>query len=168
MVVIIALFFYQTEVTTMNSNESLIVMIFKDAADAARAESSLGVMNEKNEIALGNVVMLRAKENGEFERVKRELNGEGMSTLVGMGIGGLATLFAGPMLFFIGMLTGTAVGAGVGYNAKKISKSFVEDVKKEMKPGDMAVIANCRELKSGILMENMQNYENAKFYCTGC
>lgn len=148
------------------SGQSIIVAVFPKEEDAMHAEHQLHVLDDNREVALGSLVILRKKQDGMFEYLKRERNGIGKDTLIGFAIGGLATILTGPLLFFVGMLAGTGIGAAVGYGDTKIDKDTIEKIKAEIGEGDIALVANCVEHASTALDETMQNYDGAKLYRT--
>lgn len=146
------------------SAESIVAILFTKEEDALHAELQLHRLNDSHQVSLGKLIILRKKADGEFESLKSERNGVGKDTFIGFAIGGLATLLAGPIGFFVGMLTGTAVGAAVGYSQTNISNSFVENVKSQIQAGDIMLIANCEEHSSTALDETMLNYTGAKLF----
>ena len=148
------------------SGQSIIVAVFRNEEDAMHAEHQLHIMDGSGDVALGSLVILRKKPDGTFEYLKRERNGIGRDTFIGFAIGGIATLLTGPLLFFIGLLAGTAVGAAAGYADTKIDKDMIEKIKGEINVGDIALVANCVEHSSTALDETMQNYSGAKLYRT--
>lgn len=147
------------------SAESIVAILFKREEDALHAELQLQKLNDSHDVTLGKVIIIRKKADGEFEMLKSERRGMGKDTFIGFAIGSLVTLFTGPIVFLVGMLTGTGIGAAVGYSETNIDKKFVEDVKAKIKEGDIVLIANCEE-HSSALDEVMQNYRDAKLFRT--
>lgn len=148
------------------SAESIVAILFHKEEDALHAELQLQKLDDSHQVSLGKLVILRKKDDGEFESLKSERRGVGKDTFIGFAIGSLVTLLAGPIGFVVGMLTGTAAGAAVGYAHTDIDQKFVEKVKAQIHAGDIVLIANCEEHSSTALDETMQNYDDVKLFRT--
>lgn len=96
-------------------------------------------------------------------------------TLVGTVAGTLIGLLGGPVGFALGATTGLALGAATDYTRARAAKDVVENVSKDLAPGNAAVVAEINEeftatadaritaIGGSVFRRDLQDIENAEY-----
>ena len=124
---------------------NIIVVPFKEESKAIEALHRIKELDAYGDITLYEHMMIRKKDNKQFEILKNQTDGEGWRLFTGMALGGLAGALVGPLGFVIGLYTGTAVGAVWDASRYDFEAEFLKKVSKKMAVGTIAIVAEVAE-----------------------
>jgi uncharacterized membrane protein len=122
----------------------VIVASFKDVKKAKEAFRKLNELESNGDISLYDQIMLRKKENGEYETLKENTDDD-WTVLGVMAVGGLLGTLGGPIGFIIGLYAGAAIGAIAEINQYDFEEDFISKIEKQMPTGTISIIAEIDE-----------------------
>ncbi len=121
------------------AKQQLVLALFPDEAAADQAVDRIKQWSKDNDqVPLGGIGVLVKDEKGKLKTHKLGAR----RTIGGMVLFGLAALLTGGMAVGLGVIGGTAVGAGIGHLFHKglsISKEELDQLNKELDGGKAAV-----------------------------
>jgi uncharacterized membrane protein len=124
--------------------DKLIVAVVKDEASAYELLSSLEALDGAGEIEIfGSRVVEKNQEGRLVEKKQGDLSGLG--TLVGVAVGSLLGLMAGPVGFAVGAVAGGAAAFAGETAYSGVTGEFVVQVSQSMPPGSFAVVMEAWE-----------------------
>lgn len=132
---------------------NIIVIPFKEEAKAIEALHEIKELDVYGDITLYEHMMIRKKDNNDYEVLNDQTDGEGWRTFTGMALGGLTGALVGPLGFVIGLYTGTAVGAVWDISRYDFEEDFIKKVSNKMEVGTIAIIAEVAE-DSSVFIDN--------------
>ena len=121
-----------------------LVAIFNSEDAAFEGLTALKELNRNGDITLYDSAVLASNKVGEATIVKGPENPL-VGTFVGMFVGTLAGALAGPLGIPLGAAAGTLAGATGDAVKDTVDYNFVEQVRDEMAPGTVALIADIEE-----------------------
>lgn len=124
---------------------TIIVIPFKEETKAIEALHKIKELDSYGDITLYEHIMIRKKDNNQYEVLNNQTDAEGWRTFTGMVLGGIVGAFTGPIGFIIGLYTGTAVGAIWDVNHFDFENDFIKKVNNKMTTGTIAIIAEVGE-----------------------
>ncbi|MBJ2175661.1 DUF1269 domain-containing protein [Aureibaculum sp. A20] len=137
---------------------NIIVVPFKEEKKAIEALHKIKELDAYGDITLYEHMMIRKKENNQFEVLNDQTDEEGWRTLTGAAVGGLLGAIAGPVGFVIGLYSGLAVGAIADVSRYDFEDDFVKKVSNQMTVGTIAIIAEVGEDSSVFINEALEPY----------
>ncbi|WP_117880408.1 DUF1269 domain-containing protein [Aureibaculum luteum] len=139
---------------------NIIVVPFKEEKRAIDALHKIKELDAYGDITLYEHMMIRKKENNQFEVLNDQTDEEGWRTLTGAAVGGLLGAIAGPVGFVIGLYSGLAVGAIADVSRYDFEDDFVKKVSNQMTVGTIAIIAEVGEDSSVFINEALEPYSS--------
>ncbi|WP_299107652.1 DUF1269 domain-containing protein [uncultured Winogradskyella sp.] len=139
---------------------NIIVVSFKEETKAIEALHRIKELAVYGDITLYEHIMIRKKDNNQFEVLNDQTDGEGWRTLTGMAIGGLVGAFAGPVGFVVGLLTGSAAGAIWDVNHFDFENNFIKKVSAKMNVGTITIIAEVNEDSSVFIDDALKPFSS--------
>ena len=134
---------------------TFVVSVFPSEAKAYEGIHVFKELHGEGSITLYDSVVVERQADGTLATKERAPTG-GLMTGVGALLGALVGLFGGPAGALIGAAAGTAVGGSAAILRGDVSDEFLEDVAKQMKPGDFAVLAEVSERWTGPIDTRMR------------
>ncbi|SDS24638.1 Uncharacterized membrane protein [Polaribacter sp. KT25b] len=131
----------------------IIIVSFKEETKAIDALHKIKELDDYGDITLYEDMMIRKKENNQYQVLNDETEGEGWRTFTGMALGGLIGAIAGPVGLIIGLYSGTLVGAIFDGSHFNFEKNFIQKVSNKMEIGEIVIIAEVNE-DSDIFIDN--------------
>lgn len=131
---------------------NLIVVSFKNEAQAFAASRKLVELESFGDITVYEKVILKKDFNGQTTALQTDTS-DGLRTLSGMALGTLVGAIGGPVGVVIGMISGTLVGAIAETDYFDFSDDFTSRVSSRIQPGMVAIIAEVYE-QSPDLVDN--------------
>jgi len=139
---------------------NIIVIPFKEEAKAIDALHQIKQLDEYGDITLYEHIMIRKRENNQYEVLNNQTDVEGWRTFTGMALGGFAGAFAGPIGFIIGLYTGTAFGAFWDIKHFDFENNFIKKVSNQMAVGTITIIAEVSEDNPDFINEALSPYSS--------
>lgn len=124
---------------------NIIVVSFKEETKAIEALHKIKELDMYGDITLYEHMMVRKKENDQYEVLNDDTSGEGWRTLTGAAVGGLLGALAGPVGLVIGLYSGVAIGAIADVVHYDFEDDFIKKINNKMKPGTIAIVAEVSE-----------------------
>lgn len=139
---------------------NIIVVPFKEESKAIKALHKIKELDAYGDITLYEHMMIRKKDNNQYDVLDNETDGEVWRTFTGMALGGLIGALAGPIGFIIGLYTGTAAGAIWDVSHFDFEKEFISKLSKKMNVGTIAIIAEVAEDSSVFIDDALKAYSS--------
>jgi len=139
---------------------NIIVVPFKEETKAIEALHKIKELDAYGDITLYEHMMIRKKENNQYEVLKDQTDGGGWRTFTGMALGGLVGALAGPIGFIVGLYTGTAAGAIWDISRYDFEEDFINKVSNKMKVGSIVIIAEVGEDSSVFIDDALKAYSS--------
>ena len=124
---------------------NIIVVSFKEETKAIEALHKIKELDSYGDITLYEHMLIRKKENDQYEVLDDATDGVGWRTFTGMALGGFVGALAGPIGLVIGLYSGTAVGALLDISRYDFEDDFIHKVNNKMKAGTIALVAEVSE-----------------------
>lgn len=124
---------------------NIIVVSFKEEAEAIEALQKIRGLDVYGDITLYEYIMIRKKDDNDYEVLGDKTRGKGWRILTGTALGGLVGVLGGPVGITLGLLTGTTLGAAFEYRHLDFEDKFVKKINNKMHPGDISLIAEVSE-----------------------
>jgi uncharacterized membrane protein len=121
-----------------------IVTVFPDETKAYQGVHALDQLHAEGSISLYDQIVVQRQPDGRITTKDRE-PAAAIATGVGALLGALVGLFGGPVGVAIGIAAGGSLGLGTAAVHAEVSDEFLEDIARQMKPGDYAVLAEVSE-----------------------
>jgi uncharacterized membrane protein len=137
---------------------NIIVVPFKEETKAIEALHKIKELDAYGDITLFEHMMIRKKDNNQYEVLKDTTDEEGWRTFTGMALGGLVGAFAGPLGLIIGLYTGTAAGAVWDISRYDFEDEFIKKISNKMNAGTIAIIAEVGEDSSVFIDDALKSY----------
>lgn len=134
---------------------TFVVSIFSNEAKAYEAVRAFNELHMEGTVSVYETTVVQRRPDGRLE-TKQPGDGGLAATGIGTLMGALLGLFGGPVGVAVGATAGTAVGATTALVHGDVSDEFLEDISKQMKPGDYAVLAEVSENWSAPIDTRMQ------------
>ena len=124
--------------------DRMLVVVFDTETKAYEGETALNELDFEGSIAVYADAVIA--KNADGSATVKQSNDQGpFGTLVGTSLGSLIGLLGGPVGLAIGASLGLLGGGIADLDNARIDADFIDDVKKELKPGNFAVVAEIRE-----------------------
>jgi uncharacterized membrane protein len=134
-----------------------LVAIFESEEAAFNGLTALKELHRTGDITLYDAAVI-AKDNLGNSSIVKEPANPMTGTFLGMFVGALVGVFAGPVGVALGAATGTALGATTDLVSDSVDYGFVEQVRGQLTPGKVAVIADVEE--TWVTPVNLTVYEH--------
>lgn len=122
----------------------MLVVIFDTELAADTGLHALRKLHTEGDITLYATAVVACAADGKL--TVKQATGPGSSDVgVGMAVGGLIGLLAGPGGLLVGAMAGTLVGAVRDYWMAGVGLDFIEETEKSLKPGKVALVAEIEE-----------------------
>lgn len=121
-----------------------IVSVFDNEKAAYGGARALGQLHDDGSIAVYEGAVLAKDDSGKV-RVLDGLEEAPFGTLGGMLLGSLIGVLGGPAGMVVGAAAGSMGGMLVDLNIAGVNDEFLDDVAKELSPGNYAVVAEVEE-----------------------
>jgi uncharacterized membrane protein len=122
----------------------MLVVVFDSEVKAYEGKRALLQLDSEGSISAYAYTVI-AKQTDDTVSVKQDGDSGPLGTLVGTSLGSLIGLLGGP----VGMAVGATVGFGAGATADldnaRIGDDFIDDVRKQLLPGTVALVAEIEE-----------------------
>jgi uncharacterized membrane protein len=122
----------------------MLVVIFDDEKAAAAGTDALRKLHAEGDITLYAMAVITRSADGKVS-VKEAADHGYAGAGVGLAVGGLVGLMAGPVGLAVGALTGTLAGAIRDFWVAGVDLDFVEEAEKLLRPGKLALVAEVEE-----------------------
>jgi len=142
-------------------SKDLVVITFDNMEDAEKVVDSLKSEQKQGLVNLEDTAYV-VKDEKEHVTVKNAMDKTVKQGAVGGGLLGLflSFLFFGPMGPIGATLIGAVAGGAIGHMVKAgVSKSFIEDVSNELKPGTSAVFFVIRSADAASTLAVLRQYK---------
>jgi uncharacterized membrane protein len=126
-----------------NVMNRMLVVVFDNEGKAYKARNELRQLDAEGSISVYAAVVVAKGANGNAA-VKEDDSGP-LGTLVGTSMGALIGLIGGPAGAAIGAVTGMTAGLIADLENARIGDDFIDDVRKALSPGKVAVVAEVEE-----------------------
>jgi uncharacterized membrane protein len=124
--------------------DRMLMVIFDNETDAYEGKRRLMYLDAEGSITVYACAVI-AKQPDGIVTVKQEDSIGPLGTLLGTALGSLIGLLGGPPGVAIGAAAGFAAGGAVDLNNARIGEDFLDDVKKQLSPNRVAVVAEIEE-----------------------
>ncbi|WP_055443456.1 DUF1269 domain-containing protein [Lacinutrix himadriensis] len=135
---------------------NIIVVPFKEEKKAIEALHKMKELDVYGDITLYEHMMIRKKDNNQYEVLNDQTDGEGWRTFTGMALGGIIGAFVGPLGLIIGLYTGVVAGAVWDISRYDFEDAFIKKVSNKMTPGTIAIVAEVAEDSSIFIDEALK------------
>lgn len=122
----------------------MLVTIFDNDTAADAGLQALRILHGAGDITLYAAGVMAEDEQGGFS-VRKFMDPEPSGTLTGLAVGSLIGLLGGPVGVVAGAASGTVIGAVRDFWAAGVGLDFIEEAKKHLQPGKVALIAEVEE-----------------------
>lgn len=122
----------------------MLVVVFDNESKAYEGKKALWQLDTEGSIAVYACVIVGKNPDGSAA-VKQEDGPGPLGTLVGTSLGSLIGLLGGPTGVAIGAMAGMAAGVTADVDNSRIGDDFIDDVRKALAPGKVAVVAEVEE-----------------------
>jgi uncharacterized membrane protein len=142
-------------------SKDLVVIVFDNMEDAEKVVDSLKSEQKHGGINLEDTAYV-VKDEKDHVTVKNAMDKTVKQAAVGGGLLGLffSFLFFGPLGPIGYSLIGAVAGGAIGHLVKAgVSKSFIEDVTNELKPGTSAVFFVIRSADAATTLAVLRQYK---------
>ncbi len=139
--------------------ENLVVAGFKNLQNANEALAKLKQLDELDAIVIYNIVMIRRKEEDQFEILHHD--GPDTRDLPAQGAiaGSLIGLIGGPIGMAIGSMVGVIAGASDEDDANDFFSEFLDEANKQLQPGNYAIVMDVEEDTASPIDSYMETYQ---------
>ena len=121
----------------------MLVVVFDNEGKAYQARNTLRQLDAEGSISVYATVVVARGADGTAA-VKEDDSGP-LGTLSGTALGSLIGLIGGPAGAAIGAFTGMTVGLIADLENARIGEDFIDDVRKALSPGKVALVAEVEE-----------------------
>jgi len=121
----------------------MLVVVFDDEGKAYEGRKALLELSAKGSIFVFASAVLAKSSDGTA--AVKEQDDAPLGTLLGTSMGTLIGLLAGPVGTAIGALGGLTLGLMTDIDASRIGSDFIDDVRKALSPGKVALVADIDE-----------------------
>ncbi len=142
-------------------SKDLVVIVFDNMEDAENVVDSLKSQQKQGLINLEDTAYV-VKDENDHVTVKNAMDKTVKQAAVGGGFLGifLSFMFFGPLGAIGYSLVGAVAGGAIGHMVKAgVSKSFIEDVSNELKPGTSAVFFVIRSADTASTLAVLRQYK---------
>jgi len=124
--------------------DRMLMVIFDNETDAYEGKRGLMYLDAEGSITVYACAVIAKRPDGTVT-VRQEDNVGPLGTLLGTALGSLIGLLGGPPGVAIGAAAGFAAGGAADLNNARIGEDFLDDVKKQLSPNKVAVVAEIEE-----------------------
>ena len=124
--------------------DRMLMVIFDNETDAYEGKRGLMYLDAEGSITVYACAVIAKQPDGTVT-VKQEDNIGPLGTLLGTALGSLIGLLGGPTGVAIGAAAGFTAGGAADLNNARIGEDFLDDVKKQLSPNRVAVVAEIEE-----------------------
>jgi uncharacterized membrane protein len=132
-----------------------VAVIFSDPVRAAEGARALGTLHVEGGIAPSGMAVVVKEPSGEW-LVKEKTASGALATVVTALIGGFAGAAGGPVGAAIGAAGGALVGLGADLIHRRDATAFVDQVSRQLPPGQAALVTEITEAGIPAFTERMQ------------
>jgi len=132
-----------------------VAVIFSDLAQASEGARALSALHAEGGIAPSGMAVVVKEPSGEW-LVKEKTAGGALATVVTALIGGFAGAAGGPVGAAIGAAGGALVGRGADLIHREAATAFVDQVSRQLPPGQAALVTEITEDGTPAFTERMQ------------
>ena len=122
----------------------MVVVTFPNEDKAYQGKEALWQLDAEGSIAVYACLVVAKNPDGTTS-VKQENTAGPLGTLVGTSLGSFIGLLGGPTGLAIGAAAGLAAGVAADLDNSRIGEDFIDDVRKALAPGKVAVVAEVEE-----------------------
>ncbi len=122
----------------------MLVVIFSDQTEAYAGVRVLRQLDTEGSLALYALGVIAKSPSGEVTVLESEAPGA-VGTGMGLAVGGLIGMLAGPVGMALGAVAGTLVGAMRDSWVAGVGLDFVEETQTCLQPGKVAIVAEVEE-----------------------
>ena len=140
---------------------NIIIVSFKEETKAIEALHKIKELDNYGDITLYEYMMIRKKDDDQYEVLKDETKETQWRTFTGMALGGLIGALVGPIGLVVGLFSGTAVGAILDFSRYDFEDDFLRKINNKMKIGDITIVAEVGE-ENSIFIDNALKPFNAE------
>jgi uncharacterized membrane protein len=123
---------------------NLIVISFKDEAQAFKASHKLAELESFGDISMYEKVIVRKDFNGKVTELQNDTS-DGLRVAGGFAVGTMVGALAGPVGMLVGMLSGSLIGTIAELDYDDFSDEFISKVNDRILPGTVAIMAEVGE-----------------------
>jgi uncharacterized membrane protein len=124
--------------------DRMLVVVFDSESKAYEGQKALLQLDDEGSISVYAQAVLAKRADGTTS-IKQADDVAPFGSLIGTSLGSLIGLLGGPAGLAIGAAAGLAAGGGFDLDNARIGGDFLEDVKKALSPGAVAVVAEIEE-----------------------
>ncbi|KGL64310.1 DUF1269 domain-containing protein [Polaribacter sp. Hel1_85] len=139
---------------------NIIVVSFKEETKAIEALHRIKELDFYGDITLYEHMMIRKRENNQYEVLDDQRVEEGWRTLTGAVVGGLLGAIVGPVGFVIGIFSGLTVGSIIDTSRYDFEDGFIDKLSKKMNTGTIAILAEVSEGSSVFIDDALKSYSS--------
>jgi len=121
----------------------MLVAVLDDEKAAYEAKRALMQLEAEGSLTLYASVVIAVRTDGTV--AIRDQDAGPLETLAGTSLGSLISLLGGPIRFSLGATTGLATGMLVDLENAQIGGDFIDDARRAMTPGKVALVAEVDE-----------------------
>jgi uncharacterized membrane protein len=132
-----------------------VAAIFSDLALASEGARALSTLHADGGIAPSGMAVVVKEPSGQW-LVKEKTAGGALATVVTALIGGLAGAAGGPVGVAIGAAGGALVGRGADLIHRETATAFLDQVSRQLPPGQAALLTEITEDRIPAFTERMQ------------
>ena len=122
----------------------MLVVVFASQAEAYAGVRALRQFDAEGSLALYALGVIAKSPSGEVTVLDNETPGA-VGTGMGLAVGGLIGMLAGPVGMAVGAVAGTLVGAMRDSWVAGVGLDFVEETQTYLQPGRVAIVAEVEE-----------------------
>lgn len=138
---------------------NIIVVTFKEEIKAIEALNKIKELDVCGEIILYDHIIIREKENNQYEVLSDQTSGAGWRIFTGIALGSLVGgALSGSIGFIIGLYTGFVAGIIWGIIHFNVQKNFIQKVTNRMTTGTIAIIAEVAEENPNFLDDALKAF----------
>ncbi len=124
--------------------EKMLVAVFDNETQAFQGQSALKELNSNGDISLYANAVVSTDANGKVN-LQQAADNNGAGTAIGLFVGSLIGLVAGPVGLVIGAGTGAMAGLAFDIDRDNVNVDFVNEVSSKLQKGKSALIAEIDE-----------------------
>jgi uncharacterized membrane protein len=142
--------------------DRMLVVVFDTEAKTFEGRDALLRLDHEGAINVYAYAVVAKKADGKTKVWQQDDSGP-LGTLAGTSLGSLIGLLGGPPGVAIGAFVGLLAGSTADLNNVRVGDDFIEDVKRELRPGRFAVAAEVQEDLTTPVDERMEEIGGSVF-----
>jgi uncharacterized membrane protein len=122
----------------------VVVVVFDKESKAYEGKEALWQLDNEGSVAVYACAVV-AKNSDGTAAVKQESGSGPVGTLVGTSLASFLGLIGGPIGLAVGAAAGVTAGVAYDFHNARIGDDFIDDVRKALTPGKVALVAEVEE-----------------------